>query len=130
MSKIIFITSEKPLELEEYDIKEVKPNYYTYTYYPCLKGKKNIYDLENFNNNISYKQLINELINNVEKDNNIVFLILEQTENEKEINELNKNIKNNVVIKLGKNDNEIFDLVYRLERNSLITSSEYSFIID
>lgn len=130
MSKIIFITSEKPIKLEQYDIIQIKPNDYTYYHYPCLKGKKYIYDFENFNNTISYKNLIDEIVSLVEEDNNIVILVLEQTEDKSEIDELNKKIKNKFIINLSENNAKVYDLIYRLERNSLSTSTEYSFLID
>lgn len=130
MSKVIFITSEKKINLSSYGIEQIMPNDYTYSIFPCLKDKKYIYDFENFNNSVSFKEFVTKLINHVQKDNNIVFLVCEETTDKQEINLFNKNLKNRYIINLSEDKSKLYDLIYRLENNSLIASSEYSFTID
>lgn len=125
MSKIIFITSQKQLKLEEFGIELILPNDYLLHNYPYLKHKKYIYDFENFNHSISYKEFINKLISKTD-ENDISLLVLWQTENLQEITEYNDNIQHKNVINLS-NNSKIYDLIYRLESNSLLPSSEYEF---
>ena len=128
MSKIMFITSEKPINLKRFGINLIEKSEYLLSIFPCLKDKNYIYDFEGFNKSVSYKEFINLLIDQVEENNNVVFLVLEETINAKEIKEYNEHVKNKNVINIKQDDKLIYDLIYRLERDSLLTSSEYSFI--
>ncbi len=130
MSKIIFITSEKELNLEKYGIEQVFPNNYTYSHFPCLKGKKYVYNFENFNKSVSFKKFIGELISCVEKDNNIVFLVCEETDNKQEIDMFNNNFQNRYLINICEDDGKLYDLIYKLENNALLPSSEYSLFLE
>lgn len=129
MSKIMFITSEKPINLNEFGIESIEKNEYLLKIYPCLRGKNYIYDFEGFNKTVSYKELINFLISCVGTNNYIEFLVLEETTNESEIKEFNEEIKNKNIINIKQDNKLIYDLIYRLEADSLLNSSEYSFTI-
>lgn len=128
MSKITFITSEKELQLNKFGIELIKPNDYLLEHYPCLKGKKFIYNFEQFDHSVSYKDLIKCLIKHVNKDNIVILLVLEQTDNVDEINTYNNDIQNKIVINLAENNDKIYDLIYKLEREALQSSSEYKLI--
>lgn len=130
MSKITFITSEKEINLNKVGIEKIIPNQYLLNHYPCLKDKEFIYDFEGFDNSISYKELINKLVKFVNKENVIVFLVLEQTDNIDEINLFNKKIQKTEIINLSENQDKLYELIYRLERDSLQSSTEYKLIKD
>ena len=130
MSQIVFITSEKEIDLTSYGIKKITPNDNLYSIFPCLKNKNFIYDFDSFNHTVIYKEFINNLIKHVEKDNNIVFLVCWETNNKETISMFNDNIQNEYFINLNEDDSKLYDLIYRIENNSLLTSSAYSFSID
>lgn len=125
MSKITFITSEKEIDLNKVGIKKITPNEFLLEHYPCLEDKNFIYDFEGFDNSISYKDFIKNLVKFVNKENVIVFLVLEQTDNIDEINAYNKNLQNTEIINLSESQGKLYELIYRLEKDSLPSSTEY-----
>ena len=128
MSRKLIITSEKEINLNKVGIDKITLNQYLLEHYPCLRGKKFIYDFDGFDNSISYKELINKLVKFVNKENVIIFLVLEQTDNIDEINLFNKKMQKTEIINLSENQDKLYELIYRLERDSLQSSTEYKLI--
>ena len=125
MSKVIFIASEKQLNLKQLGIMQIIPNEYFKQHYPYLKDKKYIYDFEGFNRSISYKELIHYLLEKIDEENAIAFIIMKQTDNIDEITSYNSKIKHKNVIDISNDNEKIYDLIYRLETNSLLSSTAY-----
>lgn len=126
MSKVIFITSQKEINLDRFGIGKIEVNDYMLKHYPYLKKFNFIYDFEEFNHSKTYKGFINDLLE-LTQDNKIYFIVLWQTQNIEEIYELNANIKNKNLV--SKNSDKFYDLIYRLESNTLLPSTEYEFSV-
>lgn len=125
MSKIVFLTSQKEINLSGYNITSILSNDYISLVYPCLKNKNFLYNFNGFENKTLYKKLVKDLFIQA-KDNEISLVVLEETCDIDEINYFNKQLQNVFIIN-KKDEDKMYDLIYKLENNSLISSSEYVF---
>ena len=125
MSRIIFITSQKQINLEDLGLKAVEKTEYLDKYFPYLKDKNFIYDFSDFNSKISYKEFVSRLIEYSENKNIITLAILWQTENKEEIEELNTFLYNITIISSDDNYDKKYDLIYRLENDNFDVASEF-----
>jgi len=125
MSRIIFLTSQKEIDLKEFGLNHLEKTNYLDKHFPYLKDKNYIYDLSEFNNSISYKDFVLKLIDFSKNENIITVAVLWQTEKEDEIEELNTFLYNSTQILSIDNYDKKYDLIYKFENDNFEVSSEF-----
>lgn len=125
MSRIIFVTSEKEINLEKFGLKVINKTKYLDKYFPYLKDKNFIFDFSSYNSKYSYKEFVLDLIEISKNNNEIRVVVLWQTENMEEVEELNSFMLNSILISNYDNYNNKYELVYNLENDNFKVSTEY-----
>ena len=125
MSRIIFVTSEKEINLEKFGLKVINKTKYLDKYFPYLKDKNFIFDFSSYNSKYSYKEFVLDLIEISKNNNEIRVVVLWQTENMEEVEELNTFMLNSILISNYDNYNNKYELVYNLENDNFKVSTEY-----
>ena len=123
MSRTYFITSSSKIDFGNLNIPLISTNDYLLSTFPYLKNKQYIYDFDNFNNKVSYKEFVKVLYQlSLENDCCIELIVLWNTTQKSEISEYNT--KPNNVIRIN-NDSNLYSLIYALENNSILPSTAY-----
>ncbi|MBQ8425775.1 MAG: hypothetical protein IJX17_07180 [Clostridia bacterium] len=125
MSRIIFLTSENEINLEKFGLKFIEKTKYLDKYFPYLKDKNFVFDFSDYNGKCSYKEFVLDLIDLSKNNNEIRVVVLWQTENMQEVEELNTFIYNKIEIISESNFEKKYDLIYRFENDSFDVSSEF-----
>ena len=123
MSRIFFITSSFKIDFGNFNIPLITANDYLLNTFPYLKNKQYIYDFDNFNNKVSYKEFVKMLCQlSLKNDCCIELIVLWNTTQKSEISQCN--IKPNYVIQIN-NDSNLYSLIYALENDSILPSTAY-----
>lgn len=132
MSKILFLHSLKLLSGSTDSIELIDNKRFNFNFYPCLKGKPNIYEVKVPLTFLQATDMLKLLKNDIHRGNIATFLLLEETDDAAEIDEYNTVISGleNIYFLGDKNENGYHKLKYLLEGNLFKPSIEYRILND